>query len=431
MSKKIKIAVVGLGGRGKDSYLPILKQHPDKVELVAVADIVLDKVEEVAKEYNLPSAACFNSAEELLAKERLADAIFITTQDRDHVGQAMVALEKGYHILLEKPISPDAKECVKLARAAKQYQRQVIVCHVLRYTSFFTKLKEILADGQIGEITTVVGLENVGWWHQAHSFVRGNWANAEETSPMILAKCCHDMDLYLWLTGKTCESISSFGNTYLFKKEQAPAGAAKRCLDGCKVKETCLFDAEKIYMDNDETGVRKGRTGWPLNVVALQATEESVLDALKTGPYGRCVFHCDNNVVDHQIVNMHMTDGTLISFTMSGFTADISRYCKIMGTTGEVIGEMEKNLIHIREFNGKEETIDLNTFEKDLSGHGGGDGGLIQSFLAVLRGETKGQEHITSIEASVESHYCALAAEESRLAGGKVVYLSTYRDLDA
>ena len=246
MSRPIKVAIAGLGNRGRDNYAKCAKLHPDKMEIAAVADIDPKKVELVAEEYHLPKEACFASAEEMLKQEKLADVMIIATQDRQHVGHAVAALEKGYHLLLEKPVSPEADECRRLADTAKRCGRKGGGCHVLRYTPIYQKVKELLDEGVIGDVVSIMASENVGWYHQAHSFVRGNWANSKETSPMILQKCCHDMDLYLWLADKKCESLTSYGDTYLFKKENAPKGCAARCLDGCGVKEDCPFDAEKI-----------------------------------------------------------------------------------------------------------------------------------------------------------------------------------------
>ncbi|MEF9997749.1 MAG: Gfo/Idh/MocA family oxidoreductase [Lachnospiraceae bacterium] len=428
MSKKLKVALAGLGSRGKDTYAPTAKLFPDKMEIVAIADIDSAKVEDVAKEYNIPKEACFASAEELIEQDKLADIMFITTQDRQHVRQAIPALRKGYHLLLEKPISPDLDECREIVKVANECNRKVIVCHVLRYTPIYSKLKEVISSGIAGDIVSVMSIENVGWWHQAHSFVRGNWRNSNTTSPMILQKCCHDMDLLLWLTGKTCESVSSFGSTYLFKEEKAPTGATKRCMDGCKAKENCPFDAEKIYMYNEKTGVTKGNTEWPLDVVTLHPTEESIREAIKTGPYGKCVYHCDNNVVDHQVVNMNMTDGSTISHTMCAFTATGSRYAKFMGTKGEIIADMSAKTISVTEFGKKTEIIDVEKLATDFSGHGGGDNRMVEELLDMIIEDKEPDNRITSVDKSVESHYVALAAEQSRLNGGDVVRLDTLRN---
>ncbi len=427
MNKKLTVALAGLGSRGKDTYAPTAKLFPDKMEIVAIADIDPAKVEEVAKEYNIPKECCFSSAEEMLKKEKLADAMFITTQDRQHVRQAIPALQKGYHLLLEKPISPDLDECREIVKVAKECNRKVVVCHVLRYTPFFTKLKEIIESGEIGDTVSVMAIENVCYWHQAHSFVRGNWRDSNETSPMILQKCCHDMDLYLWLTGKSCKSVTSFGDLYLFKPEKAPEGAAMRCLDGCKAKEACPFDAEKIYISNEKTGVANGKTDWPCNVLALHPTVESIMEEIKTGPYGRCVYHCDNNVVDHQVVNLDMTDGTTMSFTMCAFTSEGSRYAKIMGTKGDIVADMKLNTIDIGRYGKPHEIIDVSKIASDFSGHAGGDNRMVEEFLDWVISDKKPTSAITSVEHSMESHYIALAAEKSRLAGGTCIDLDTLR----
>ena len=426
--RQLRVALAGLGSRGKDTYAKTAKLFPEKMKITAIADIDPDKVAEVAREYGVPAEHCFSSAEELLAQEKLADVMFITTQDRQHVGHAIPALKKGYDLLLEKPVSPDLQECRDLLKTAQECGRKVVVCHVLRYTPFYTKLKEILDAGRIGETVTVMGIENVGYWHQAHSFVRGNWRNSDPTIPMILQKCCHDMDLLLWLTGKTAESVTSYGSTYLFKEEMAPEGAALRCMDGCAAKAECPFDAEKIYLTNEKTGVEHGHTGWPCNVLTLHPTPESVREAIQKGPYGRCVYHCDNNVVDHQVVNICMTDGSTISFTMSGFTEKNSRYTKFMGTKGEITADLHENTIEVQEFGKAPEIIDVSKLSDDFSGHAGGDNRMVEEFLDMLIEGREPEKSMTTLERSLESHYIALAAERSRLEGGRVVKMSEMRE---
>lgn len=428
--RQLRVALAGLGSRGKDTYAKTAKLFPEKMKITAIADIDPAKVAEVAEEYEVPAENCFSSAEELLAQEKLADVMFITTQDQQHVGHAIPALKKGYDLLLEKPVSPDLDECRELLKTARECGRKVVVCHVLRYTPFYTKLKEILDAGRIGEVVTVMGIENVGYWHQAHSFVRGNWRNSDTTSPMILQKCCHDMDLLLWLTGKTAKSVHSFGNTYLFKSEMAPEGAALRCMDGCAAKADCPFDAEKIYLTNQKTGVEHGHTGWPCNVLTLHPTPESVREAIRKGPYGRCVYHCDNNVVDHQVVNIYMTDGSTISFTMSGFTEKNSRYTKFMGTKGEITADLHENTIEVQEFGKAPELIDVSKLSDDFSGHAGGDNRMVEEFLDMLIEGREPEKSMTTLERSLESHYIALAAERSRLEGGRVVEMEEMRQDD-
>ena len=296
--RRITCAIVGLGNRGNDIYGHYEFVNPEEMKVVAIAEPIKEKRECGKETYHLDEEHCFETAEELLNQPQLADVIVIATQDRQHVEQAVKALSLGYHVLCEKPISPSAEECRRLQKAAHEYNRIVAVGHVLRYTPFYSKVKELVDSGRIGEIVSIQAMEHVTYWHQAHSYVRGNWRNADETSPMILAKSCHDCDIFSWLIGKKCERVSSFGSLSHFREEQAPEGAALRCLDGCKVKENCPYDAEKIYITNEKIGVRHivkaGKTGddaWPICVLSpTDLSEEAVYKALKTGPYGRCVY---------------------------------------------------------------------------------------------------------------------------------------------
>lgn len=423
MAKKITVAIAGLGSRGKDTYAKTVKLFADRMELVAIADIVPEKVEEVSKEYHIPKERCFDSAESLLKEERLADVLFICTMDRQHYGHAIPALKKGYHLLLEKPVSPDLAECREIEETAKRYNRHVVVCHVLRYTPFYGELKRLIDAGTIGDVVSIQAIENVAYWHQAHSFVRGNWRNSEETSPMILQKSCHDMDILLWLAGKRCERVSSFGSLRLFKPECAPKGAALRCLDGCKAKDNCPFDAERFYITD---GVLKGKIGWPMDVLALHPTEESIRAALQTGPYGRCVYHCDNNVVDHQVVNLELSGGATVSFTMCAFTSRSHREIKIMGTKGDITASMGDNIIDVGVFGKEHRYIDVKKLASDLSGHAGGDNRMVSELLDLVAGKTDGTTALTSIDRSLESHYVALAAEYSRLHHGEAVEIAHF-----
>lgn len=423
--KKMTIAILGLGSRGLQVYAPLIKENADRMELVAAADLDSGKIEAAKREYGVKAEKCFSSAEELLKADCLADALFICTQDRDHVEHAIAALKKGYHVLLEKPVSPDEEECRRLQRAAKEQDRKVCVCHVLRYTPFYSKIKELLMKGAVGKVMNIQAREDVGFFHQAHSFVRENWRNSEETSPMILAKCCHDMDLLVWLSDSECKCVSSFGELSWFKRENAPKGAAKRCLDGCQAKDNCPYDAEKIYITNPDTGILAGN-GWPANSFVLDLSEASVRHALQEGPYGRCVYDCDNNVVDHQVVNMEMENGVTITFSMSAFSAACDRTIKIMGTMGQIEGRMNENKIYYTPFGKETEEIDLTKLTSDFRGHGGGDGRMVQQFYEYVVEDVKSPS-ITGLDISMESHYMALAAEQSRLQGGSVIKMDTYR----
>ncbi len=426
MKAPVTFAIAGFGDRGS-TYASMQKLFPDKMKVVAVADLNPDKVEKARKLYDIPRENCFSSAEEMLRKEKLSDVMVISTMDRQHVGHAIPALKKGYNVMLEKPISPEIDKCREILEVAKDCPGKIIVCHVLRYTVFYNTLKELMAGGRIGDVVSICANENVAYWHQAHSFVRGNWRNAEETSPMILQKSCHDMDIFTWLTGKKCKAVSSFGSTRHFKRECAPEGAAPYCMGGCKAKESCIYDAEKIYITSPKTGRAHNSANWMSSILSVENTVESTYEALKAGPYGRCVYYCDNDVVDHQQTLLLMEDGSTISFTMCAFTENCYRYFKAMGTKGEIEADMLSGVIHIREFGKPEEVIDCKAIASDLKGHGGGDSGIVADFLDMLLNDREATERTTTLENSMESHFMALAAEESRLHGGKVVDLEEFK----
>ena len=419
-STTITVAILGLGARGKDTYAPFCEKFPDEMQLVAAADPDVEKLKYVRTRYQLSEDRCFSSGEELLSRERMADVLMICTPDRTHVPLALAALEKGYHILLEKPISPDVSECRKLEDMARKNKRIVLVCHVLRYTPFYQLIKRILDSGEIGTPVSAVALENVCYWHQAHSFVRGNWRNSQETYPMILAKSCHDMDILAWLMGRKCVRVSSFGSLSQFRPECAPAGAPERCLDDCPARGECPYDVKKIYLDSG-FGVYSGHPAWPTTVLAIDPTEENVMNALRTGPYGRCVYHCDNNVVDHQVVNLEFEDGVTAGFSMCAFTSDGGRQIKIMGTRGDIVGDMNTNLVTVGVFQQSPRVYDVNRMSDDFSGHGGGDNAMLHELVQLVRsGQTEG---LTALSRSIQSHLMAHAAEESRLRGGMPVSL--------
>ena len=428
MDKKLTLAIIGMGSRGRTAYGEELLKLQDEVTVTAVADLDDERRRLAGEAHHVPEKNRFKSAEDLLAQPRLADAALICTQDRQHVPHAIAALRKGYDLLLEKPISPELSELQEIVKVAKEEGRKVVVCHVLRYTPFFGTIRKAIDSGRLGEVVNIQALENVRYWHQAHSFVRGNWRSEEETSPMILAKCCHDLDYLIWLTGSKCDRVSSFGSLFYFKPENAPEGAAARCMDGCKAKENCPYDAEKIYLTNAETGVLTGHTEWPIDVLSEHPSEETIREAIEKGPYGRCAFACDNDVVDNQIVNMQMENGAALSLTMSAFTSTGGRTIKVMGTNGDLWGDMHENKIRICEFGKEPEIIDFGHEENDYKDHGGGDGKLIRAFLDYLEGKDV-SDTITTLETSVESHLVALAAEKSRVEGGAPVEIAPLRGL--
>lgn len=400
--KQITAVVLGAGSRG-EIYGSYALTYPEELKIVAVAEPKADRREKFAKDHGIPEENCFASWEDLLARPKMADAAFVCTLDDAHLAPALQALEKGYHILLEKPMSNKEAECIAIEQAAAKAGKTLAVCHVLRYTPFYQTIKGLIDKGAIGEVTALSQIENVAYWHQAHSFVRGNWRNSRETSPMILQKSCHDMDILLWLAGKNCKKVSSFGSLRHFTPENAPENAPQRCLDGCPHAETCLYYAPKLYLT--------GKTDWPVDVLTTDLTPAGITKALREGPYGRCVYHCDNDVVDRQVVNLELEDGVVCSFVMSAFTANSTRQLKILGTKGHIQADMSKREIWLWPFGGSAYQVPM---EEATSGHGGGDFGLVRDFLHVLR---EGGESRSSARQSLQSHLICFAAEKSRLEG--------------
>ncbi|MDD7267949.1 MAG: Gfo/Idh/MocA family oxidoreductase [Lachnospiraceae bacterium] len=405
--KQVTAILIGAGLRGGYVYGQYALEHPDEFRVVAVAEPDRQRRELFAGKHGIPEELCFESYGELLAKDKLADCAMVCTQDRMHLEPVRLAMEQGYHVLCEKPMSPDKQEILEMGRLAERHGRILSICHVLRYSPFFSKIKELLEDGRIGQLMSVQHIEEVGYWHQAHSFVRGNWRNAEKSSPMILQKCCHDMDILLWLVGGHCRRISSFGSRSFFKLEQAPTDAPAYCLDGCPQRDTCAYYAPRFYLEHPKA-VADG-----LIYAVTDSTEpQSVLEALKTGPYGRCVFRCDNTVVDHQSVDLEFDNQVTASFLMTAFTDQCARRIRLMGANGEIKGDMEAGVIELIDFVSKNsEIIRLHT---PATGHNGSDTSMMRDFVRMVATGSGGR---TAASVSVESHLMALAAEEARLSG--------------
>ena len=416
------VVIAGAGGRGRLTYAPYSKKFPEQMKLVAAADRIPERLQEMKQEYGLSEEHCFSTVEEMFAQPKMADMAFICTQDQEHVLHACLALEKGYDLLLEKPVSADGKECRQLLEKAERLGRSVTVCHVLRYAPFYQRLKKLLEEGAVGQIVSIQASENVGYWHQAHSYVRGNWRKGGETSPMILAKCCHDMDILVWLTDSRCRRLSSMGSLAYFREENAPEGAPHYCMDGCPVKAECPYDAEKIYVTDQVTGYDTNGAGWMQKAVTACPDRERLLETLRTGPYGRCVFHCDNDVVDNQSVTMEMENGITVSFHMCGLNRNNHRTIHIMGTKGDISGNLEEETLVLHRFGGEEETFRMDV-QETISGHGGGDYRMLHD---MFEARSRGTGTLTSLRQSLESHYMALAAEASRLAGGKMIVLEEF-----
>lgn len=418
MSKKvISVAICGCGARGADTYGALCAEMQDKYKIKALLDPNVVKVEKYGKKFNVDKENRYQNEEEFFSEKR-ADLLIIATLDAEHTRQCIKALELGYDILLEKPITDKKEDCEAILAAQKKYGGKVIVCHVLRYAPAFLKAAELLQQGVVGRLVNIQAIERVGFWHQAHSYVRGNWRRSEETTPMILAKCCHDLDLLQYYANSACKSISSIGELTYFTKENAPEGAAERCVD-CKYKKECAYSAERIYIDWWRLG---SVDHWPQNVLSPVSplTEEILVKALKTGPYGRCIFACDNNVVDHQLVNMTFENGVKASLTMTAFSATTGRVISFFGTEGELVLDETQDCIKIRSFKGPEEIIKFTDLNEKGYGHGGGDFGLISMLYDILSGNENSR---TNLVDSIESHLMGICAEESRLKGGELIYI--------
>ena len=403
--KQITSILIGAGLRGGYVYSQYALDHPDEFKVIAVAEPDQERRKLFAAKHNIPKELQYESYEELLQQDKMADCAMICTQDKMHCEPVTMAMQKGYHVLCEKPMSPDKEEIIKMGAMAKKYDRILSVCHVLRYSPFFSKIKEILEEGRIGRMMSIQHIEEVGYWHHAHSFVRGNWRNKEESSPMILQKCCHDMDIMLWLADSKCKKISSFGELTYFTEENAPTGAPKYCMDGCEHRDQCPFYAPRFYLEHPKA-VEDGL----VYAVTDQADSVHVLEALKKGPYGRCVFQSDNTVVDHQTVDIEFENQVTASFLMTAFTNQCARRIRIMGTKGELKGDMEAGTIEIIDFvSGTNDLIQLHTPSK---GHSGSDMSMMREFVRMV-GE--GKTGKTDASVSVASHLMALAAEEARI----------------
>ena len=418
MSSPVTLAVLGAGARGT-GYAKYAEKYPDLLKIVAVADPIDLRRNTMGDAYDIPEDKRFISWEDFVKEPKMCDGVIISTQDALHEAPAIACAKLGYHILLEKPMATTADACRRIVAAVKASGVMMAVCHVLRYTKYTAGVKKVLSDGEIGDIMTIQHLEPLGYWHQAHSFVRGNWRNEAESSPMLLAKSCHDVDWLRGIVGKKCSRIHSFGTVRHFHKAEQPAGAADRCTD-CpdKIESFCPYSAKKIYFRDR---LCKGATYWPTNVLTPNPTPDSLDEALKTGPYGRCVFNCDNNVVDNQQILMTFENGVKASLLMTAFTQDGGRRIHFHGTLGEIILEEQTDSVTVNLFSGHEqETYSTAALQEGGYGHGGGDIFIVRKLYEMLTGKS---DAATTLEASIESHLMGICAEESRLQGGELVYL--------
>jgi len=414
--KPVTAILLGAGSRGTYIFGGYAAKYPLHLKFVAVAEPNEEKRAIFAAAHGISPEQCFATWEEALSQGKIADAAVICTQDQMHFDPSMKALSLGYHIMLEKPMATSEEECIRLEAASREHNRLLMLSHVLRYTQFWSAVKKIIAGNEIGKIVHIQLTENVGHQHMAHSYVRGNWRNTTVSSPIILAKSSHDLDILSWLIDQPASRLSSFGSLTHFREDQAPEGSTARCTDGCAVERSCPYSAIRIYLEEK-------KPHFSIHL-APDPTLENRLHALHNGPYGRCVYRCDNNVMDHQVVNLEFMDGATAAFTLTGFTAKTTRTLHITGTHGEIAGDMSEDWLSVNLFS----TGQTNTyrFVNDEDSHGGGDEGFIAAFIHEVRtfDERKDASRtgLTSAQASLQSHLLAFAAEKSRLQNGTPVH---------
>lgn len=397
----LRLTILGAGSRGT-MFGDLTRGFERLATVVAVAEPRDDYRQAFATTHNLPPERCFKDWQEFAAQPKLCDAVVIATCDSDHVGPALACLDKGYHLFLEKPMATSLADCQAIEAAQRRAGKLVAVCHSLRYHKGFAKVQSIVSSGRLGRVVSIDHIEQVAFWHQAHSFVRGNWGNEGRSTFMLLAKSCHDIDYLAWLAGVPCRRVASAGALSFFRPECAPRGATERCTDGCPAEPTCPYSAIRQYVDGK-------REHWPAHVVSHDHSREAHLEAIRTGPYGRCVFRCDNDVVDHQVVMLDFENDVTATFTMTAFTQGGGRRLRVHGTEGELA--FDEHTIAVKTFaDSNIETIQLGA---EPGGHGGGDRRIFRSWLEAVR-ENAPARILTGAQESLRTHTIAFAAEKAR-----------------
>jgi predicted dehydrogenase len=403
----VSVAIIGAGARGQ-MFGDLVAGMPDLGRIAAVAEPRDAYRQRFAKQHGIPQSAVFRDWREFFDGPRRCDAVVVSTLDRDHVGPAVAASRGGYHLLLEKPMAVTLEDCRAIADAQKAAGTVSSVCHSLRYHVGFAALKEAVAAGRIGRPVSMDQLEQVTWWHQAHSFVRGNWGSEGRSTFMLLAKSCHDIDYLAHLAAPAaCRRVCSYGSLAYFNRANAPTGSADRCLE-CTREPRCPYSAVKAYVDAD-------RESWPAVVAAADHSREAHREAIRTGPYGRCVWRADNDVVDHQVVALEFEGGLTATFTMAAFTQRDGRKIRVHGTEGEI--EFTEERMQVRTFaDCRDQDV---AFAGEGGGHGGGDARVVRSFLAAVQ---RGEPSLvpTDIQESLRTHTIVFAAERSRRMGRAV-----------
>ncbi len=397
--------MVGAGNRGHLAYGAFAERNPDLAKFVAVVEPDNARRARFANAHQIPAERQFRSWEEIAGRSPLAPALINATLERQHRESALGLLAAGYEMLLEKPIAPTAAECLEIASAAESHGRLLQIAHVLRYAPFFLAVREIVTSGRLGAIVSVDWRENLVYWHFAHSYIRGNWGNTTRSAPMILTKCCHDLDLLVWNFGR-CEWLSSSGSLTHFRKDAVGPEIPERCTDGCPIAEACPYFAPRVYLDR----LRENPASFSIAAVTLDRTPEGVMRALETGPYGRCVYRSDNDAVDHQVVLMHFAGGLSVSLTMQGSSHLEGRTIRIDGTRATLLANEARAEMEIHDH--RTGTMERIATRKGVGGHGGGDDGLMRAFVGAIQGDRAAV--LTSARESVASHLMAFAAEQAR-----------------
>lgn len=424
MSKQITAIIVGAGHRALLYSLYAL-QHPEELKIVGVADPDPIRRRKTAEMHNFGEEMCFASAEDLASRPKLSDAVINGTMDTQHIPTSLPLLRRGYDMLLEKPFAVNETEMWQLQKVAQETGRKVMICHVLRYAPFYAAIKERLLSGEIGDVINIQCTEHVSYHHLAVSFVRGKWGNEEKCgAPMLLAKCCHDMDLIMWLmSGIAPRRVCSFGSDFQFDPAKKPEGAGKRCLADCKIEADCPYSARKHYIDHPD---RWAFYVWDCLEHLASPTIEDKVRSLKTDNiHGRCMWDCEHTVVDHQSVLIDFTNGATATLNMIGGASKPERNIHIIGTRGEIKGVFDDSVFVVRKLDNAseqgwtEETVDLK-IGGDKSGmtgsHGGGDLRLVEDFVRVLQGQAPSIS-CTTINDSINGHLAVFRAERSRKTG--------------
>ena len=416
----VEAVLVGAGNRGRYVFGRYALRRPERLRIVAVAEPVDERREAFAAEHGIPASRRFADWRDLLDAKTGAPVAIVATSDTLHVEPALAAFARGHHVLLEKPIAPTPAECVQVVLAAEASGRLLQIGHVLRYTAFYEGVQAVLASGVLGDLLTIDMKEHVAYWHMTHSYVRGKFRNRAIAAPLLLAKTCHDMDLLVWFAGRAPARVASFGSLVHFRPEGAPPGATARCTDGCPAQAQCPHDAEKFYLAPDERLARL----WPWTDLSPDPSREARRRALETGPYGRCVYRCDNDAVDHQVLAIEFEGGLTATFTVHGSASDERRTIRITGTRGELRGVLHDGLLEITR-HGEAGTERIDIRGPGVLGHFGGDEGLLHHFTDVVAREAHAEAR-TSGRISLDGHLLGFAAERAR-ENGTVVDLRAFR----